>query len=321
MREPTKTRVLVTGAAGFLGSHLCDALLEQQHLVIGIDNLSTGSLNNLAHLTSHTQFEFIERDICLPFDVGHIDFIYNMASPASPRHYHRLGVETLQVGSYGVFNTLELARKYNAGYLHASTAECYGNPQVHPQTEDYWGHANPIGERSVYDESKRFAEATVMAYHRYHRVNTHLARIFNTYGPRLAAGDGRVISNFLVQALAGEPLTVHGDGSHTRSFCYVSDLIDALLRLAKSEEAHPVNLGNPDEWTILQLAQHVLKITGSRSKIIFRDLPADDPTRRQPDITKAKDLLGWSPQVSLSEGLQYSMAYFSTSLEQKNLSS
>jgi dTDP-glucose 4,6-dehydratase len=303
-------RVLVTGAAGFLGSHLCDALLAQQHNVVGVDNLSTGSVENIAHLHSEERFEFIQRDICEPFDVGRVDLIYNLASPASPPQYQRLGIETLQVGSYGVFNALELARKYDAGFLHASTSECYGDPTVHPQTEQYWGNVNPIGERSVYDEAKRFAEATVMAYHRYHKVNTHLARIFNTYGPRLAAADGRVVSNFIVQALTGEPLTVHGDGSHTRSFCYVSDLIDGLLRLARSAEAQPVNLGNPDEWTILELAQEVLQTTGSSSEIVFRDLPPDDPARRQPDITKAKDLLGWAPQVSLREGLQNSLAYF-----------
>jgi dTDP-glucose 4,6-dehydratase len=303
-------RVLVTGAAGFLGSHLCDALIEQQHFVVGVDNLSTGRLENLAHLDREPRFEFVERDICTPFDPGQVDYIYNLASPASPVHYHRLGIETLQVGSYGVFNTLELARKYNAGFLHASTSECYGDPKVHPQPESYWGNANPVGERSVYDEAKRFAEAAVMAYHRHHRVNTHLARIFNTYGPRLAAGDGRVISNFIVQALAGEPLTVQGNGSQTRSFCYVSDLIDGLLRLAKSDEALPVNLGNPDEWTILELARHVLEVTGSSSEIVFRDLPPDDPTQRRPDITKAKDVLGWDPLVPLSEGLRHTLAYF-----------
>jgi dTDP-glucose 4,6-dehydratase len=303
-------RVLVTGAAGFLGSHLCDALIEQQHSVVGVDNLSTGRLENLAHLHREPRFEFVERNICNPFDPGHVDFIYNLASPASPVQYHRLGIETLQAGSYGVFNTLELARKYNSGFLHASTAECYGDPRVHPQPESYWGNVNPVGERSVYDEAKRFAEATVMAYHRYHRVNTHLARIFNTYGPRLAAGDGRVVSNFILQALAGEPLTVHGNGSHTRSFCYVSDLIDGLLRLAKSDEALPVNLGNPDEWTILELARQVIKATGSTSEIVFRNLPVDDPAQRRPDIAKAKDMLGWDPLVPLSEGLRLTLAYF-----------
>lgn len=305
-----KMRVLVTGAAGFLGSHLCDALLEQHHSVLGVDNLSTGRLENLSHLRGESRFEFVELDISEPFDLGRVDFIYNLACPASPVQYRRLGIETLRAGSYGVFNTLELARKFNAGYLHASTSECYGDPQVHPQPESYWGNTNPIGERSVYDESKRFGEAAVMAYRRYRNVNTHLARIFNTYGPRLAAGDGRVISTFVVQALAGEPLTVHGDGSHTRSLCYVSDLIDGLLRLAKSEESLPVNLGNPDEWTILDLARQVIETTGSSSEIVFRDLPVDDPAQRQPDITRAKDVLGWTPAVSLAEGLQCTLQYF-----------
>lgn len=309
-QKSNKTRVLVTGAAGFLGSHLCDALLQQQHSVVGVDNLSTGRLENLAQLRSESHFEFVELDISKPFDLGHVDFIYNLASPASPVQYHRLGIETLHAGSYGVFNTLELARNCNAGYLHASTSECYGDPLVHPQPESYWGNVNPIGDRSVYDEAKRFAEAAVTAYRRYHRVDTHLARIFNTYGPRLAAGDGRVVSTFIVQALAGEPLTVQGDGSHTRSFCYVSDLIDGLLRLAKSEESLPVNLGNPDECSILDLAHKVLEATGSSSEIAFRNLPVDDPSRRQPDIARAKDVLGWSPAVSLAEGLDLTLKYF-----------
>jgi dTDP-glucose 4,6-dehydratase len=303
-------RVLVTGAAGFLGSHLCDALIEQQHEVVGVDNLSTGSRENLLQLHGKKHFKFLEQDIASPFDPGHIDFIYNLASPASPVHYRRLGIETLRAGSYGVFNTLELARKYNAGYLHASTAECYGDPKEHPQNEAYWGNVNPVGERSVYDEAKRFAEATVMAYHRYHGVSTRIARIFNTYGPRLAAGDGRVVSNFITEALAGIPLTIYGNGSQTRSFCYISDLIDGILRLANSSESLPVNLGNPDELSVFTLAQRVIEVLGSPSTFAFRDLPEDDPNRRQPDITRAKELLGWSPQISLTEGLLQTAKYF-----------
>ncbi len=303
-------RVLVTGAAGFLGSHLCDALLSEGCSVVGVDNFCTGDRANLAHLKTEPRFEFVEADITKPFDLGKIDYLFNFASPASPVDYTRLGVETLLVGSAGTLNTLELARKYEAEYLHASTSECYGDPEVHPQVETYWGRVNPIGPRSVYDEAKRFSEATVMAYHRYYKVNTHLVRIFNTYGPRLQKNDGRVISNLLIQALSGGPLTVYGDGSQTRSFCYVSDLIDGIMRLSKSGEALPVNIGNPVEWTILECAREVLKVTGGTSEIIFKDLPIDDPTRRRPDITKAKTLLGWEPTVSLNEGLKLSIEYF-----------
>ena len=238
--------ILVTGAAGFLGSHLCDALLAEGHRVLGVDNLSTGRLSNLAQLKTEPRFRFEELDICEPFDVGRVDYVYNFASPASPPDYLRLGVETLRVGSAGTLNTLEIAKKYGAGYLHASTSECYGDPEVHPQVESYWGNVNPVGPRSVYDEAKRFSEAAVAAYYRYYGVDTHLVRIFNTYGPRLNPSDGRVISNLMMQALRGEPLTVYGDGSQTRSFCYVSDLIDGILRLAKSDEHDPVNIGNPD---------------------------------------------------------------------------
>jgi dTDP-glucose 4,6-dehydratase len=302
--------ILVTGAAGFLGSHLCDALLAEGHTVVGVDNLCTGDLANLAHLTHEARFNLVEQDICKPFDTGKVDFIFNFASPASPIDYTRLGVETLLVGSAGTLNTLDLARKYGAGYLHASTSECYGDPEVHPQVETYWGNVNPIGPRSVYDEAKRFSEATVMAYHRYYGVDTHLVRIFNTYGPRLQASDGRVISNLMMQALRGEPLTIYGEGSQTRSFCYVSDLIDGILRLSRSQEHLPVNIGNPDEWTILECAREVLAVTGSDSKILFEPLPQDDPTRRRPDITKAKTLLGWEPKINLHEGLTKSLAYF-----------
>jgi len=310
-------RIAVTGAAGFLGSHLTDALLAEGHSVVGIDNLATGSRANLSHLGSEPRFEFIEQDICEPFDTGAVDYIFNFASPASPVDYARLGPETLLVGSAGTVNTLNLARKYKAGYLHASTSECYGDPQVHPQVESYWGHVNPIGPRSVYDEAKRFSEAAVMAWHRYYGVNTHMVRIFNTYGPRLQANDGRVISNFMMQALAGEPLTVYGDGKQTRSFCYVADLIDGILRLSRSEEHGPVNIGNPGEFTMIECAQEVLAVTGSKSKIVFEPLPQDDPARRKPDITKARELLGWEPKVSLHQGLERSLDYFKSCLAQR----
>jgi len=302
--------VLVTGAAGFLGSHLCDALLAKGNSVIGVDNFCTGSQANISHLAQDNRFRFIEHDITKPFDAGKVDFVFNLASPASPIDYTRLGVETLMVGSAGTVNTLDLARKYNAGHLHASTSECYGDPEVHPQVETYWGHVNPIGPRSVYDEAKRFSEAAVMAYHRYYGVNTHLVRIFNTYGPRLHPNDGRVISNFMIQALRGEPLTIYGDGSQTRSFCYVSDLIEGILRLARSEEHLPVNIGNPNEWTITECAHEVKDVTGSKSETRCMPLPQDDPTRRRPDITRARTLLNWEPKVTLRQGLEKSLDYF-----------
>jgi dTDP-glucose 4,6-dehydratase len=302
--------ILVTGAAGFLGSHLCDSLLAAGNSVIGVDNLSTGNLANLSHLERESRFSFLEHDITRPFDPGKVDFIFNFASPASPTDYTRLGPETLLVGSAGTINALDLARKYGAGFLHASTSECYGDPEVHPQVETYWGHVNPIGMRSVYDEAKRFSEAAIMAYHRYYCVDTHLVRIFNTYGPRLQPNDGRVISNFMMQALEGKPLTIYGDGSQTRSFCYVSDLIDGILRLSRSNEHLPVNIGNPDEWTILECAREVLAVTGAGKEIIFKPLPQDDPTRRRPDITRAKELLGWEPKIKLRHGLEKSLEYF-----------
>ncbi len=310
--------VLVTGAAGFLGSHLCDALLTQGDHVIGVDNLCTGNLENLSHLNNEPRFSFEQADIVQPFDPGRVDFIFNMASPASPVDYMRLGIETLLVGSAGTINTLEIARKYGAGYLHASTSECYGDPLVHPQVESYWGNVNPIGPRSVYDEAKRFSEAAVAAYHRYHGVNTHLVRIFNTYGPRLQPNDGRLISNLMMQALRGDPLTIYGDGSQTRSFCYCSDLIDGIVRLAASEEHDPVNIGNPGEFTILECAREVQSVVGSHSEIIFRPLPQDDPARRQPDITRAQTLLGWSPKVALRDGLERSLEYFTRCVEREN---
>ncbi|MGD0730446.1 MAG: UDP-glucuronic acid decarboxylase family protein [Terracidiphilus sp.] len=307
-------RVLVTGAAGFLGSHLTDRLLGDGHSVLGIDNFSTGNPENLAHLAHAPRFRFKEWDICRPFgeefDPGPVDYVFNFASPASPPEYLRLAIETLRVGSGGTENALEIATRCNAGFLQASTSECYGDPLEHPQTEDYWGHVNPVGPRSVYDEAKRYGEALVMAYHRSRGVNTHLARIFNTYGPRLHPSDGRVISNFLMQALRGEPLTIYGDGSQTRSFCYVDDLIDGILLLSRSSEHMPVNLGNPVEFTILECAQAVLEATGSKSELRFSSLPEDDPTRRCPDIAKARALLGWEPKITLKEGLAKSLDYF-----------
>jgi dTDP-glucose 4,6-dehydratase len=302
--------ILVTGAAGFLGSHLTDRLLGDGNNVIGVDNLSTGNLENIAHLANEARFRFEERDICQPFDVGPVDYVFNMASPASPPEYLRLAIETLRVGSAGVEHTLEIAARHGAGYLHASTSECYGDPLEHPQRESYWGNVNPVGPRSVYDEAKRFAEALVMAYHRSRGVNTHLVRIFNTYGPRLHPSDGRVISNFMMQALRGEPLTIYGDGKQTRSFCYVDDLIEGILRLSRSEEHLPVNIGNPDEFTIVECAQAVLEATGSKSVLRFEDLPEDDPTRRCPDIAKARALLDWEPRINLMEGLRKSLPFF-----------
>ncbi len=308
-------RVLVSGAAGFLGSHLTDALLEQGHSVLGVDNLCTGSLENLQHLRQHPRFEFTEQDICESFDPGRVDYVFNFASPASPPEYLKLGLETLMVVSTGTRNMLELARKYGAWFLHASTSECYGDPLEHPQREEYWGHVNPIGPRSVFDEAKRFSEALVMAYHRYHGVDTRLVRIFNTYGPRLHPGDGRVISNFMVQALRGEDLTVYGKGNQTRSFCYVSDEIAGIMRLSQVDEHLPVNIGNPHEWTILECARAVLKVTGSASRIVYRPLPQDDPAQRRPDISRARRLLGWEPAIDLETGLRLSLGYFSHCVE------
>ena len=314
-------RILVTGAAGFLGSHLVDALLAEGHHVIGVDNLVTGRLHNLAHLARESHFEFRNHDICTPFDFGPVDYVFNFASPASPFDYHKHGVETLQVGSIGIFNALALAKKYGAKFLQASTSECYGDPLEHPQRESYWGHVNPIGPRSVYDESKRFAEAATVAYHRYYDLDTRIVRIFNTYGPRLQLNDGRVISNFMKQALRGEPITVFGDGSQTRSFCYVSDEIEGILRLAHSDEHLPVNIGTPVEFTVLKCAKLVLKVTGSKSGIRFEPLPQDDPKQRRPDISKAKQLLNWEPKIDLETGLRLSMDYFQSAIASEPTSS
>lgn len=308
-------RVLIAGAAGFLGSHLTDALIAEGNSVIGIDNLCTGSLRNLRQLEHEPKFEFVEQDICRAFDPKRVDYVFNFASPASPVDYLRLGVETLMVGSAGTRTMLEIAKKYDAKFLHASTSECYGDPDEHPQTEEYWGHVNPIGPRSVYDEAKRFSEALVMAYHRYHGVDTRLVRIFNTYGPRLQANDGRVISNFLTQALKGEDLTVYGEGDQTRSFCYVSDEIEGILGLSRTDEHLPVNVGNPSEWTILECAKAVLRVTDSSSSIVNRPLPQDDPVQRQPDISKARRLFGWEPKIDLESGLKLSLDYFKSSIE------
>lgn len=310
-------RVLVTGAAGFLGSHLTDALVGEGHSVVGVDNFCTGSPANLKQVANEPRFEFLEHDICEPFDPGPVEYVFNFASPASPVEYNRLGVETLMVGSAGTRNALEIAKKYGAKFLHASTSECYGDPLVHPQTEDYWGHVNPIGPRSVYDEAKRFSEALTMAYHRYYGVDTRLARIFNTYGPRLQKDDGRVISNLMIQALKGEALTIYGDGGQTRSFCYVSDEIEGLLGLSRTNEHTPVNIGNPGEWTILECAKVVLRVTGSKSAIELKELPQDDPAQRRPDITKAQHLFGWSPKIDLETGLRLSMDYFKACIEQR----
>ena len=307
-------RVLVTGGAGFIGSHLCDALLGEGHSVVAVDNFATGRAANVEHLKSESRFELVEKDICRPFDVGKVDFVFHFASPASPVDYMKLGIETLMVGSEGTKNALEVAKKYGAGYLVASTSECYGDPLVHPQVESYWGNVNPIGPRSVYDEAKRFTEALTMAYHRYEKVNTRIVRIFNTYGPRLQINDGRVISNFMKQALSGEPLTIYGDGSQTRSFCYVSDEVDGILRLSRSDEHLPTNIGNPTEFTILECAKLVLDVTGSKSKIVSEPLPQDDPKQRKPDITKARTLLGWEPKIQLREGLEKSLEYFKANI-------
>src|SRR5262245_49601856 len=303
-------RALVTGGAGFLGSHLCDALLGEGFSVTAVDNLLTGSLRNLQHLLNDPRFQFEQLDINQPFDCGPVSYVFHFASPASPVDYAAHGIPTLKVGSLGTFHSLDLARKYGARFLLASTSECYGDPLEHPQKETYWGHVNPIGPRSVYDEAKRFAEAVTMAYLRYHQVDTRIVRIFNTYGPRMQINDGRVIPNFMRQALRGENLTVYGEGSQTRSFCYVSDEIEGILRLSRSSEPLPVNFGNPDEFTILECARRVLALTGSKSSICHVELPVDDPKQRRPDISKAKQLLGWEPKVNLEQGLKLSLDYF-----------
>lgn len=301
---------VVAGAAGFVGSHLCERLLADGHTVLGVDNFITGAERNLAHLRGGNRFSFREHDVCRALTVDEpVDVVMNLASPASPKDYFEYPLETLDVGSNGTRNLLELARAHGARSLLASTSECYGDPDVHPQREDYWGNVNPVGPRSCYDEAKRFAEAVTMAYHRKYGMTTQIARIFNTYGPRMKLDDGRVVPNLIGQALKGQPLTVYGDGSQTRSFCYVSDLVDGLIRLSLSGEPYPVNLGNPHEMTVLEFAEAVRAATGSQSAVEFKPLPTDDPRRRRPDITKAQRLLGWSPAVPFAEGLERTIAH------------
>jgi dTDP-glucose 4,6-dehydratase len=296
---------IVTGGAGFLGSHLCDYLLERGHRVVCVDNLDTGSLQNVEHIENSKDFVFVNHDLTEPFFIEEpVDLVFHLASPASPIDYARLPLHTLKVGSYGTHRMLGLAKFKRARFLLASTSEVYGDPQIHPQPETYWGHVNPIGPRGVYDEAKRYAEALTMAYHRQQGVNTCIARIFNTYGPRMRPHDGRAIPTFLRQALENKPLTVFGDGSQTRSFCYVDDLIRGLCLLAESDEHLPVNIGNPQEMTLLELAEAILRVTGSESEIVFEALPVDDPQVRQPDITRARQVLGWQPEVTLDDGLR-----------------
>ena len=304
-------RILVTGGAGFLGSHLCDRLLAEGHDVIAMDNLLTGNTDNIAHLAGHKRFLFIEHNVTNYIYIkGDLDAILHFASPASPVDYLELPIQTLKVGSLGTHHALGLAMAKGARLLLASTSEVYGDPQVHPQTEDYWGHVNPIGPRGVYDEAKRFAEAMVMAYHRSHHVDTRIVRIFNTYGPRMRLNDGRVVPNFIGQALRGEPLTVYGDGSQTRSFCFVTDLVDGIYRLLLSDEVEPVNIGNPIETTILEFAEKINAFTGNQAGIQFKPLPKDDPKQRQPNIAKAKRILGWEPNVALDQGMATTVDWF-----------
>ena len=304
-------RILITGGAGFLGSHLCDRLIEQGNDVLCLDNFFTGSKDNVAHLLANPKFELIRHDIINPIFLE-IDEIYNLACPASPVHYQYNAIKTVKTNVMGAINTLGMAKRLNAKILQASTSEVYGDPDVHPQKEDYWGRVNPIGPRSCYDEGKRAAECLMMDYHRQNSVKVKIARIFNTYGPRMAMKDGRVISNFVVQAIKGENITVYGNGSQTRSFCYVDEMIDGLIRLMESDDGFlgPVNLGNPDEFTILDLAKTVIRMTGNRSKIVFKPLPEDDPMQRNPDISLARKVLGWEPQVKLEEGLARTIEYF-----------
>ena len=311
-------RTLITGGAGFIGSHLCERFLEMGHEVICVDNLITGALSNIEHLRTNDRFAFIRHDISHPLEMdGPIDIILHFASPASPVDYLQFPIQTLKVGSLGTHNTLGLAKLKNARYLLASTSEVYGDPEVHPQREDYWGNVNPVGVRGCYDESKRFAEAMVMAYHRAHGIDTRIIRIFNTYGPRMRLDDGRVLPNFMGQALRGEPLTVYGDGSQTRSFCYVDDLVEGIARLILKTFHDPVNLGNPDEVTILEFAHEILKLSGSKSAFDYRPLPQDDPKLRKPDIGRARELLGWEPKVDRHEGLERTLAYFQKKVAQQ----
>lgn len=304
-------RVVLTGGAGFIGSHLTDKLLTEGHEVVIIDNLLTGSLNNIKQHEGNPKLQFMEHDISDALEIKEkVDFVLNFASPASPVDYLKHPIETMEVGSLGTFNTLEMALKHKAKYLMASTSEVYGDPNVTPQKEDYWGNVNPIGPRSVYDEAKRFSEALVMAYHRTHGLNTRIVRIFNTYGPRMQKDDGRAVPNFINQALRGEKLTIYGEGKQTRSFCYVTDLVEGIYKLMFTDEHQPVNLGNPKEFTILDLAQKILKLLDSKTPLTFKPLPQDDPKQRRPDISKAKKILVWEPKVNLEEGLKKTVAWF-----------
>jgi dTDP-glucose 4,6-dehydratase len=304
-------RHLISGAAGFIGSHLCDRLLGAGHTVVALDNLITGSRRNIEHLDHHKGFRFVEFDVTQPVTVdGPFDHVWHLASLASPREYLEHPIETLESGSTGTRNMLEIARRDGARFLLTSTSECYGDPLEHPQVETYWGNVNPVGMRSCYDESKRYAEALTMAHHRTYGVRSNIARIFNTYGPRMALNDGRVVPAFLDQALRGQPLTIFGDGTQTRSFCYVSDLVDGLIRLSESDERYPVNLGNPVELTILDFAEAIRRLMGSKFDLVFEPLPADDPRKRRPDISKAKKVLGWEPKVHLEDGLRETVEYF-----------
>ena len=308
------SRIVVTGAAGFIGSHLCETLLDRGDSVVGIDNLRTGDLANIRHLRDR-DFEFLRHDVTRYIDVeGSVDFILHFASPASPIDYLELPIQTLKVGSLGTHNALGLAKAKNAKFLLASTSEVYGDPLEHPQTESYWGNVNPIGPRGVYDEAKRFAEAMTLAYHRYHGVDTRIVRIFNTYGPRMRLRDGRAVPAFMSQALRGEDVTIFGDGKQTRSFCYISDLVDGILRLMASTTNDPVNIGNPHELTIEEIARTIVRLVESKSRLVYRDLPVDDPKQRRPDITRAKTLLGWEPRVGLEEGLLNTVGYFRSKL-------
>lgn len=313
-------RVLITGAAGFLGSHLCDRFIQEGYHVIGMDNLITGNLANIEHLFKLKEFEFYHHDVSKFVHVpGHLDYILHFASPASPIDYLKIPIQTLKVGSLGTHNLLGLAKAKKARILVASTSEVYGDPLVHPQNEDYWGNVNPIGPRGVYDEAKRFQEAITMAYHTYHGLETRIVRIFNTFGPRMRLNDGRALPAFMSQALKGEDITVFGDGSQTRSFCYVDDLIEGIYRLLLSDYPYPINLGNPDEITLLEFAKEIQELTGSKSKIVFKPLPKDDPKQRRPDITRAKQILGWEPRISRKEGLKRTLEYFKKMI--KNTSS
>lgn len=304
-------KVVITGGAGFLGSHLCEKYLYEGFRVICLDNLITGSIDNIAHLIGNENFLFIKHDVTNYIYVAEeIDLVLHFASPASPVAYYNYPIQTLKVGSLGTHNTLGLAKAKNARFLLASTSEVYGDPLIHPQKEDYWGNVNPVGKRGVYDEAKRFAEAITMAYHTYHGLDTRIVRIFNTYGPRMGKDDGRAIPNFINQALNDKPVTVYGDGSQTRSVCYVDDLVEGIYRLSQSDENLPTNIGNPDELTMLELAKEIIEVTGSKSEIIFKDLPEDDPKIRQPDITKARNLLGWEPKVNRKAGLSKTVEYF-----------